>query len=84
MCFAILAWLVLLYLFSCKPGWFACLLVLLLDRDARGSDQDASRHRDHAIAHQRERVRFAAERDHRGVAAEVPDHVSEDGPVERL
>jgi hypothetical protein len=27
---AILAWLVLLYLFSSKPGWFACLLVLLL------------------------------------------------------
>ena len=30
MCLAILAWLVLLYLFSSKPGWFACLLVLLL------------------------------------------------------
>ena len=28
--FAILAWLVLLYLFSSKPSWFACLLVLLL------------------------------------------------------
>jgi hypothetical protein len=28
--FAILAWLVLLYLFSSRPGWFACLLVLLL------------------------------------------------------
>ena len=27
---ALLAWLVLLYLFSSKPGWFACLLVLLL------------------------------------------------------
>jgi hypothetical protein len=30
MCFAILAWLALLYLFSSKPGWFGCLLVLLL------------------------------------------------------
>jgi hypothetical protein len=30
MCFAILAWLVLLYLFSSKPGWSGCLLVLLL------------------------------------------------------
>ena len=28
--FAILAWLLLLYLFSSKPGWFACLLVLLV------------------------------------------------------
>jgi hypothetical protein len=28
--FAILAWLVLLYLFSGKPGAFACLLVLLV------------------------------------------------------
>jgi hypothetical protein len=28
--FAILAWLVLLYLFSSKPGGFACLLVLLV------------------------------------------------------
>jgi hypothetical protein len=27
---AILAWLVLLYLFGSKPGWFACLLVLLV------------------------------------------------------
>jgi hypothetical protein len=27
---AILAWLVLLYLCSGKPGWFACLLVLLV------------------------------------------------------
>jgi len=27
---ALLAWLVLLYLFSGNPGWFACLLVLLL------------------------------------------------------
>ena len=27
---AILAWLVLLYFFRSKPGWFACLLVLLL------------------------------------------------------
>jgi hypothetical protein len=27
--FALLAWLVLLYFFSSKPGWFACLLVLL-------------------------------------------------------
>jgi|HubBroStandDraft_2_1064218.scaffolds.fasta_scaffold2279331_1 hypothetical protein len=30
MCFALLARLVLLYLFSSKPGWFACLLVLLV------------------------------------------------------
>src|SRR2546421_100492 len=28
--FAIRAWLVLLYLFSSKPGWFACLLVILV------------------------------------------------------
>jgi hypothetical protein len=28
--FAILAWLILLYFFSSKPGWFACLLVLAL------------------------------------------------------
>ena len=28
--FALLVWLVLLYLFSSKPGWFGCLLVLLL------------------------------------------------------
>jgi hypothetical protein len=28
--FAILAWLVLLYLFSSKPGVFACLLVLFV------------------------------------------------------
>jgi hypothetical protein len=28
--FALLAWLVLLYLFSGKPGWFAYLLVLLV------------------------------------------------------
>jgi hypothetical protein len=28
--FAILAWLVLLYLSSSKPGWFARLLVLLV------------------------------------------------------
>jgi len=28
--FAILAWLVLLYFFSSKPGVFACLLVLLV------------------------------------------------------
>ena len=28
--FAILVWLVLLYLSSSKPGWFGCLLVLLL------------------------------------------------------
>jgi hypothetical protein len=27
---AILAWLVLLYFSRSKPGWFACLLVLLL------------------------------------------------------
>ena len=27
---ALLVWLVLLYLFSTKPGWFGCLLVLLL------------------------------------------------------
>jgi hypothetical protein len=27
---ALLVWLVLLYLFSGKPGWFSCLLVLLL------------------------------------------------------
>jgi hypothetical protein len=27
--FALLAWLALLYLFSSKPGCFACLLVLL-------------------------------------------------------
>jgi FtsH-binding integral membrane protein len=27
---AILAWLVLLYLFSSKPSWFACLLVFLV------------------------------------------------------
>jgi hypothetical protein len=27
---ALLAWLVLVYLTSTKPGWFACLLVLLL------------------------------------------------------
>jgi hypothetical protein len=30
MCFAILAWLLLLYFFSSKPGWFGCLLVLLV------------------------------------------------------
>ena len=30
MSIAILAWLVLLYLFGSKPGWFGCLLVLLL------------------------------------------------------
>ena len=30
MAFALLAWLVLLYLFGSKPGWFGCLLVLLL------------------------------------------------------
>jgi hypothetical protein len=28
--FALLAWLVLLYLLSSKPGWFACLIVLLV------------------------------------------------------
>jgi hypothetical protein len=28
--FAIVAWLVLLYLFSSRPGWFACLLVFLV------------------------------------------------------
>ena len=28
--FAILAWLILLYFFSSKPGVFACLLVLLV------------------------------------------------------
>jgi len=28
--FALLVWLVLLYLFSSKPGWFGCLLVVLL------------------------------------------------------
>ena len=28
--FAIVAWLVPLYLFSSKPGWFAWLLVLLV------------------------------------------------------
>jgi hypothetical protein len=27
---AIIAWLVLLYLFSSKPGWFACFLLLLV------------------------------------------------------
>jgi len=27
---ALLVWLVLLYLFSSKPGWFGCLLVLLV------------------------------------------------------
>ena len=27
---ALLVWLVLLYLFSGKPGWFECLLVLLV------------------------------------------------------
>ena len=27
---ALLVWLVLIYLFSSKPGWFGCLLVLLL------------------------------------------------------
>ena len=27
---ALLAWLVLLYLFNGRSGWFACLLVLLL------------------------------------------------------
>jgi hypothetical protein len=30
MAFALLAWLVLLYLLSSKPGWFACLIVLLV------------------------------------------------------
>jgi hypothetical protein len=30
MAIALLVWLVLLYLFSSKPGWFACLLVLLV------------------------------------------------------
>ena len=29
MAFALLAWLVLLYLLSSKPGWFGCLLVLV-------------------------------------------------------
>jgi hypothetical protein len=28
--FAIVAWLILLYLFRSQPGWFACLLVLLV------------------------------------------------------
>jgi hypothetical protein len=28
--FALLVWLVLLYLSSSKPGWFGCLLVLLV------------------------------------------------------
>jgi hypothetical protein len=28
--FAILAWLMLLYLLSSRPGWFGCLLVLLV------------------------------------------------------
>jgi len=28
--FALLVWLVLLHLFSSKPGWFGCLLVLLV------------------------------------------------------
>jgi hypothetical protein len=28
--FAILAWLMLLYLFSSRLGWFGCLLVLLV------------------------------------------------------
>ena len=30
MCFALLAWLVLLYFVSNKPGWVGCLLVLLV------------------------------------------------------
>ena len=30
MAIALLVWLVLLYLFSSKPGWFGCLLVVLL------------------------------------------------------
>jgi hypothetical protein len=30
MCLAIVAWLVLLYFFTSKPGGFACLLVLLV------------------------------------------------------
>jgi hypothetical protein len=30
MAIALLVWLVLLYLCSSKPGWFGCLLVLLL------------------------------------------------------
>jgi hypothetical protein len=30
MCFAIFVWLVLLCLFSSRPGWFGCLLVLLV------------------------------------------------------
>jgi len=30
MAFALLAWLVLLYLLSSKPGWFASLLILLV------------------------------------------------------
>ena len=29
MCLAILAWLLLAYALSSKPGWFVCLLVLL-------------------------------------------------------
>ena len=30
MAIALLVWLVLLYLCSSKPGWFGCLLVLLV------------------------------------------------------
>jgi hypothetical protein len=30
MAFALLAWIMLLYFCSNKPGWFGCLLVLLL------------------------------------------------------
>jgi hypothetical protein len=30
MCLAILAWVLLLCLFISKPGWFGCLLVLLV------------------------------------------------------
>jgi hypothetical protein len=30
MAIALLVWLVLLYVCSSKPGWFGCLLVLLL------------------------------------------------------
>src|SRR6266568_5448317 len=59
-------------------------LVVVLYGDTWHADEDAARDRDHAVADQRERVRVGTERDDRRVAGEVPDHVGEHGPVERL
>ena len=53
-------------------------------RGARHSDEDAAAQLDDPIADQHERVRISPERDHRCTAGEVPDHVGEHGPVQRL